>query len=250
MYIKWTEELDLEAECLVDQARLREVPRWILKNLLVPRGVRLDKKVRFDEARQRATIKCSVCLMDTFPGERLLRGGLLYHRPCHDRKFSGELDDPTNTSGLTRGGIVIRPQKDAEVQGNLGDAEYHHWIGSRLSTSTFAMCRCCRKVTNSSNERQLHKLEKQTAGLPCCVILRQAMRMIAPKHRCVICGKSALDMHYGVNICDWWCANDWKFKTDDHLDLKIAITNIRAGLLQAERNKFRKENERAEVLFD
>lgn len=236
-----TPESELEAELALDVQL--EVPHWVLRGMFKTGGIRLKKFVEYHDVRDP---RCGVCLMDTDPRDRAVVQGLVYHMECYKRRLMAkETYNYVDTSGVTPRGIPIVP-RDAEQMGNLGEAEYHLWVGSRMPDANFAKCRCCKAVTLNSNERQLHKLDTRyfVGKMPCYQVLGQAYKALAVKHKCVCCRKPAIDMRYGVNLCDWRCANAWKFELGDHLDLAIAVANIRCEELERERLASRQSYEK------
>src|SRR5579863_9482135 len=158
-----TPESEAHAETLLEE--VLEVPFWVLENILYPRGVRLEHRTIYTEP----TVRCSVCLLGVDAGDRVVvrknQRDVAYHQSCYRSQIQTDLGY-TNTSGV---GPKVYPveiirlngsNKDRELTGNLGDSEYHLWIGSRLVDNTLAICRCCKKACNGQAERSLHKVDR------------------------------------------------------------------------------------------
>lgn len=232
-----------------------KIPRWLLRQLVMPGGARFEKRKPLElraslSPRLMARVRCAVCSEITYSGDRTVHNGICYHQICFaawdaDRKRRlqplGTVDNPFGAI------IPATVMSKADVPpGNLGQSLYRYWVGSRMSGVDYALCRVCRTPVQSSDRMTFHKLETKfrVAGHSCQQLIDKVIPLLVARHQCVICRATTDCTRFGFPICSDGCEINWRFNQNDHLALKVAIANLRAGLLQAENqtNGFEREN--------
>ena len=214
------------------------VPLWLLRGILLPGGTRQEPRPKITKWHEiEANPRCAVCDFNVPFTERAVVNGITYHMDCWQRKNKAAQSriispEEFRASFVDTSGIRLGDEdedKNGEMPGNLGDAEYHLWVGTRLPESDFAMCRACKFITHGSHIRALHKMDatRYIGGKPCWNIISQICKIAQMKNRCMVCKTPCAKARWGVHLCGWRCANEWKFNQEVHwLDFAINLLHI------------------------
>jgi hypothetical protein len=122
-------------------------------------------------------------------------------------------------------------------KGNLDDAEYRYWVGTREAWSAWAECRCCKKSTYSLEEREKHLKDPSFAvgGERCSTRLVNAYKLMLDSEQCLVCkGRRWMAQKWGVPLCsDPRCIDSWRFEKTHWaaLELQLKLQQNKADFL-------------------
>ena len=182
------------------------LPLYILRRSVEPGGVRL-KKLTTDlvaglcEACSRPVLRKKIMNVEQIDGRYL--NYKLYHHGC-----------------MPEVGYVspYRRPRGKEAIGNLEEAEYRYWIGSKDEWSSFSMCRACRFSAYSAVDREKHTKDEALAvgGERCCGRLVKAYKALEISTICVVCKQLRYNnTKWGVPLCNSaHCQAEWKYSLE------------------------------------
>jgi hypothetical protein len=206
---------------------VKHLPDYMLRRLAAPGGTRLSKFKPYLSVTQSRRIwpadnrPCDVCgkqvLMKNIHGAESLdghyRGRNYYHNDCFSQIPGG-----------------WRTESEKPSKGNLENADYRFWIGTRHAASasmSWGMCRCCRISTHSNIERYKHLNDDSCAvgGERCAQRLIEAYKQMLASVLCVVCknprhGRST----WGIPLCGQQnCLQAWMFSHDRYVSLEAIL---------------------------
>lgn len=107
--------------------------------------------------------------------------------------------------------VPIRGFSTANEKGNLLDDEYRFWIGSAYADIQTSVCRFCRAIMLSKQERKSHQQDGS-----CCrkLVTIYGMMLAAVRMECGVCGMFCTESRWGVPLHQG-CIHDWKFSRQE-----------------------------------
>jgi hypothetical protein len=236
---------------------LKKVPLWVIANVLEPRGRKFSFKrpVAKAEMKRFGAYSPSGNSMTAFPfgpmtpfepkcafcgdpalveATRSYRDHKYYHENCYIlmKKHPGSIVTVSKDFKPNSDWYAEQLEEEEEeiitsaerIDGNLSTGEYRWWIGSRMKTSSFAMCRACRSIVSDPLQRMMHKESPKIEGMTCKIRLYHAYRFLLEqvRHRCVVCRGETRYVEFGVPMC-MGCVNTWKFGKEELPTLQGAM---------------------------
>lgn len=207
-----------------------EVPIWVLKNT----AYRLSRRPEPWEAFKKPNlismfapkIVCARCSKDLKRLPRIFLNNATYCSGCHQEIIRG--------IAVTHGYFEV----DGLPKGNLSEAEFQFWQGSRLPTSLMAKCRGCQTTVLGVEGRQVHMKAKYEGDVSCTTLLLKSYATLRRKPVCAVCKGYTVKQKWGVPLCGRKCIETWKFEDRMYLGVEMELMQVRRemGLLKLEGN--------------
>lgn len=228
------------------------LPNWRLHQLNSQgKGERLGKlpKLPVPVAPRDETWPCGMCKRPVY--NQLIGGSASLNGVYRDSKrwhyqcapYPRFFDSPTgivrivgpdgpavSTQNLAEEWKKIREDRLMKPEmGNLPEAEYRYWFGSRSRDVTFSKCRACNTIVYGTNDRVAHFRDDKfkVGGNACTTQLTLAYKAMLRTNEdiCIICkGKRFKHCKWGVPICQLAnCINEWKFGLGKMMPIELEL---------------------------
>lgn len=118
--------------------------------------------------------------------------------------------------------------KDPAFSSNISKDLLRFWAGGTNKTSTYAICRACNVVLNSSSDRSLEsQMKAHQKERSCTLVLVAAYKLLLEKKACAMCSKQTDSRKWGVPLCDISCMKDWTYRSQGGMFLRDSITEAK-----------------------
>ncbi len=178
---------------------ISDIPNYVLRNLLVPKGIRLPKVERID-----LTPRCADCRCEIHQGgfEHKSKPGVKMCWSCKEKL------EPRRSYYPHYG---VMNDSNSRMGDNLDNAWYRFFVGENWKESKLSECRCCRETQSSEESRRTHKDAKfSNDWVSCQTRLTRAYKLLLKERLCLVCYKETARCVWGVPLCGFNCDKAWK----------------------------------------